>query len=128
MIKYISRIIFSLMIALSSSCSAQTENETVAKGGNINVTEAKELLATDKAIKILDVRTPQEVEQGKIEGSVNINIQDQDFKTQLEALPKEETYLVYCRSGGRSSRAAKIMAEMGFKNVYNMKGGYSSWE
>lgn len=124
--KYFALILFSLIIVISPSCSAQTETEPT--GGNVNVAEAKELLANDKTIKILDVRTPGEVSEGKIDASININIQDEDFKAQLEALPKEETYLVYCRSGGRSSRAMKIMNELGFKNVYNMKGGYSSWK
>ncbi|VAV83833.1 hypothetical protein MNBD_BACTEROID02-1730, partial [hydrothermal vent metagenome] len=35
---------------------------------------------------------------------------------------------LYCRSGGRSRKAAKILAEMGFKEIYDLKGGYMAWE
>lgn len=124
--KNLTLLVLSLFIGLNTSCSAQTETE--GKGGNVEAAEAKELLASDATIKILDVRSPQEVKAGKIEGSVNINIQDENFKEQLEALPKDETYLVYCHAGGRSARAMKIMTDLGFTSVYNMKGGIGAWK
>ncbi len=123
--KYFSLLVFSLVIVLSPSCSAQSESE--GKGGDVEVTQAKDLIEAKKITTIIDVRTPGEVKQGKIEGSVNININDADFKEKIEALPKDQSYLVYCKSGGRSARAAKIMTEMGFEEVYNMKGGYGAW-
>ena len=123
--KYFSIIVFALLIVLSPSCSAQTESES--KGGNVDVSQAKEMIAENKELQIID-RSPEEVNQGKIEGSVNINIQDEDFKAQLEKLDKDKSYLVYCHSGGRSARAMKIMKEMGFDVVYNMTGGMSSWK
>ena len=123
--KYFSLLVFSLVIVLSPSCSAQSESE--GKGGDVEVTQAKDLIEAKKITTIIDVRTPGEVKQGKIEGSVNININDADFKEKIEALPKDQSYLVYCKSGGRSARAAKIMTEMGFVAVYNMKGGDGAW-
>ena len=76
---------------------------------------------------ILDVRTPQEVGQGKIDGAININFYDPDFKEQLNKLDKNKKYLIYCRSGARSSRALALTKELGFKEAYDLKGGILAW-
>ncbi len=82
----------------------------------------------DTDIVILDVRTDEEVAQGKIENSIQIDFYSENFKDQLAELDPEKSYVVYCRSGGRSSQASKIMAEeLGFKNVKNLEGGYNAY-
>jgi rhodanese-related sulfurtransferase len=77
---------------------------------------------------ILDVRTPEEYEGGRIEGSVNIDYYGDDFRERIEALDKDRTYFVYCRSGNRSGRALKLMSDPGFKRVYNLIGGITRWQ
>lgn len=74
---------------------------------------------------ILDVRTAHEYEGGHAPESLNIDYYKSDFRSQLNMLDKNEYYFVYCRSGNRSSRAMKIMQELGFKYVYELKGGWS---
>ena len=76
---------------------------------------------------LLDVRTPKEWAEGKIEPAVEMNVHDQDFEEQLQQLDKSKTYLVYCRSGRRSVTAAEIMVDNGFTSVYNLEGGYLAW-
>ena len=118
---------FILMISLfafSNSISAQSAQST-AVVKNVDVSEFKNLMH-DKNVVILDVRTPQEVAQGKIEGAKNINL-FQDFETNIEKLDKSKTYLVYCRSGHRSAKATNIMANAGFTKIYNLLGGYNAW-
>lgn len=78
-------------------------------------------------INVLDVRTPEEVAQGKLEGAVVINIHDADFNEQVGSLDKQAPWLVYCKAGGRSARAMGIMVELGFKQVYNLDGGITAW-
>ncbi|MCB9293195.1 MAG: rhodanese-like domain-containing protein [Lewinellaceae bacterium] len=79
--------------------------------------------------QLLDVRTPKEYQEGHIEGAVNINFYDDDFLQQLEKqLDKDKPVLLYCRSGRRSANAAKQMQELGFKEVYDLKGGFLQWE
>jgi len=56
-----------------------------------------------------------------------INFFDADFKEQLSGLDKSKSYLVYCRSGNRSGKACSMMADMGFKNLYNLRGGIGAW-
>lgn len=76
---------------------------------------------------ILDVRSPEEHAQGHIKDSVLLQLGSPEFNQKLGEMNKNKTYLVYCRSGIRSSKAAKIMDKMGFKNIYNMKKGFMNW-
>ncbi len=77
---------------------------------------------------IIDVRTPEEFDGGYIEGAINIDFNSWDFRAKLDALDKDKSYLIYCRSGRRSAGARDIMAELGFREVYNMSGGIGEWE
>ncbi|MEM6299087.1 MAG: rhodanese-like domain-containing protein [Bacteroidota bacterium] len=81
-----------------------------------------------KEIVILDVRSQGEVAQGKIRGARNIDIMRPDFKEKVQPLPKDKTYLVYCRSGRRSAKACNTMHSLGFDKVANLKGGYLAWD
>jgi len=89
---------------------------------------AEQLQKDDNAL-ILDVRTPEEVEEGYIPNSTNIDIYlGQDFLTELEKLDKSKNYYVYCRSGNRSGQACAIMNSIGFENTYNLEDGFMNWE
>lgn len=76
---------------------------------------------------LLDVRTPEEFEEGHIEGATLINFFDPDFADQIEKLDKTRAVYVYCKAGGRSARAMQMMNELGFLEVYNLSGGYGAW-
>lgn len=85
-------------------------------------------IAGEKNTVIIDVRTPGEVAQGYIKGAtVFANINGSDFEAQINKLDKSKKYLVYCRSGARSSSAANYMAGKGFTKVYNLSGGINNW-
>lgn len=77
---------------------------------------------------ILDVRTPAEYSSGHIEDAINIDVNSGSFISEVEALDKDSTYLVYCRSGIRSASARDTMAQLGFLNIYNMNGGITEWQ
>ena len=95
---------------------------------NISADEAHKLIEENSDIVILDVRTPQEFEKGNIDRSVNIDFYSENFREELNKLDKNETYLIYCRSGYRSSEALNIMKDLGFKKLLNMEGGIISWQ
>ncbi len=76
---------------------------------------------------IIDVRTAGEFSAGKIRGARNLDIMSSSFQSQVKNLPKDKTYLVYCRSGNRSGQACEIMADMGFENLKNLAGGIMRW-
>lgn len=91
--------------------------------------EWTEQMQNDDNAVILDVRTPEEVEEGYIPNSTNIDIYlGQDFLNELEKLDKTKTYYVYCRSGNRSGQACAIMNSIGIEKTYNLEGGFMNWE
>lgn len=94
---------------------------------HITAEEFKRIQEENPDVVLLDVRTPAEVRHGKIPGSANIDIMDRQFVEKVGKLDKGKTYLVYCRSGNRSGQACANMAEKGFQNLYNLKGGISHW-
>jgi len=77
---------------------------------------------------ILDVRTPEEFTEAHIEDAINLNFRSETFRDELDKLDKSRTYLVYCRSGGRSRSALDIVAELNFREAYNMLGGIIQWK
>ena len=77
---------------------------------------------------IIDVRTPGEFTGGHIESATNMDFYSEAFRDMLNTLDKNKTYLVYCAVGGRSGSALDIMAELNFKEVYNILGGINLWK
>ena len=89
------------------------------KGPNIDQ-GVEEYTATPGAM-LLDVRTPQEYQEGRIPGSKNVPLQSLEQVGQL--VEKKDTPLfVYCYSGARSRQAAGVLARMGYTNVKNLGG------
>ncbi|WP_274476047.1 rhodanese-like domain-containing protein [Mangrovimonas aestuarii] len=87
-----------------------------------------EQLAADSNAVILDVRTDEEVAEGVIPNAIHIDIyKGQGFIYQVEELDKSKNYYVYCKAGGRSAQACAIMNQLGFKNTFNLIGGFSEW-
>ena len=79
-------------------------------------------------ILLIDVRTPDEFTSGHIENSINIDMRSDDFKEQIAALQKGQEIYLYCKKGGRSNTAAKMIEGMEFEKIYDLKGGISAWE
>ena len=77
---------------------------------------------------IIDVRTRAEFVEEYIENAINIDFYSEAFRDMLNNLDKNKTYLIYCRSGGRSGSALDIMAELNFREVYNILGGINQWK
>ncbi len=127
----------SILIAISinlTSCKKKTTNNkqqteiTNTKFlKDVNPKEFKQIIDTEDVI-ILDVRTPQEVAKGNIKGSSMINYFDENFLDKLSLVNKSKTICIYCKSGGRSSKAAKILQENGFNKIYQLEGGLIAWE
>ncbi|MCV9386162.1 rhodanese-like domain-containing protein [Reichenbachiella ulvae] len=94
----------------------------------ISAEELNEVIQNDENAIVLDLRTDEEIADGMLEGATQLNFHDPEFNDKLQALDKSKTYYVYCRSGGRSGKAAGIMKESGFKAVYDLEGGIASWK
>jgi rhodanese-related sulfurtransferase len=80
--------------------------------------------STENAI-LLDVRTPEEIAGGKIDGAENI-IWDESFADKLTNLEHKPIF-VYCGSGIRSAKAATVLKQKGYDQIYELKGGMKAW-
>ena len=80
----------------------------------------KEFRETPSAV-LLDVRTPQEYQEGRIPGSVNVPLQSLGQEGTVPA-GKDTALFVYCHSGARSTQAVRLLARMGYANVKNIGG------
>jgi len=90
--------------------------------------EWRSKLTNDDEGLILDVRTPDEWEEGIIPGAILIDIyQGQEFLEKLKVLDKKKNYYVYCKAGGRSLQACQVMNQLGFEHTYNLSGGIMDW-
>ena len=113
-----------LFFVMASAATLSAEKK------NISTDEANELIEQhdgDQDFVILDVRSPEEFSEGYIENAVNMDFYAVAFPDELEDLDRDKTYLVYCRSGNRSGMTFKMMKKLGFRNVYNIKGGITAW-
>ena len=77
---------------------------------------------------LVDVRTPDEYRSECIAGAINLDVQAEDFKTRISNFEKNETYFLYCGIGKRSAKAMDVMTDVGFKKVYDLKGGLTEWK
>lgn len=94
---------------------------------NLSPTQALDQLSS---FRIIDVRRAEEFNDqlGHIQNAKLCTINETSFKTKLESLNKSQQYLFVCRSGGRSSRAARVAQTLGFSHIYNLSGGMLAWD
>lgn len=112
-----------LSIIILTTCGAnnntQAQSRLDAKGFKTAIAK--------KGIQLVDVRTPNEYNNGHIKGAKLVNYYENSFRTKIAKLDKNKPIYLYCKGGIRSSRAAGICKQMGFKKVYDMKGGMDAW-
>ncbi len=129
---------FILLISVFSlaACAQNNKNQapelateqTAPIAMNINTDEFARLMQEKKDAIILDIRTDEEVAAGFIEGKTQIDFYDAAFKDKVSAFDRNTPIMLYCRSAGRSTQALGMMTEMGFKEVYNLEGGFEAWK
>ena len=114
--------LFAMAFAFTAYAAQSLQTISVAES-NILINENK----TNSDFVVLDVRTPGEYVQGHLKQSKLMNFRGENFEEELSKLDKSKTYLIYCRSGGRSGMALKLMEKLEFESVYNMGGGFNDW-
>jgi phage shock protein E len=93
---------------------------------NLSPQEAFALVGQRNDLYLLDVRTPGEYQQTRLEGARLIPIDE--FAKRLAEVPKDRPILVYCAVGSRSAQVVNYLARQGFPEIYNLYGGIYSWE
>ena len=109
-------------VLVSQSCGLQAQGVTSQ--------EAFDLIQENQGnpgFIIVDVRTSSEYRAAHIRGALNIDVRLSSFGAALELLSKDDTYLVYCRTGNRSRNALCQMEKLGFSNTYHLSDGITEW-
>lgn len=94
---------------------------------HVSAVEAAELIKKDPAIIVIDVRTPDEYATGHIPNTINIDFKSPAFADEVKKLDPSKTYLVHCRSGGRSTSSLDTFKKLGFKHIIHLDGGMMDW-
>ncbi len=92
----------------------------------IGVTAAHARLRDGWKPYVVDVRTPEEAALARLDFTDRLHPHDTILDI-AEELPRDKDLLLYCRSGGRSARAATALAQVGFRRLYNLEGGINAW-
>ena len=109
--------------------SRQAAKPANAEAKNVTPDEAAKLIAENPNLTILDVRTPEEFQEGHIKGAVNVDINGDDFEKKVAALDQTKPVLVHCEAGGRSARAiGELEGKVKFPQVYHLKSGFKGWK
>jgi rhodanese-related sulfurtransferase len=95
---------------------------------NLSPQEFAQYLQKRQGATLIDVRTPEEYEQGYLPGAINISYLTPDLWDRLEQLDPNGQYFVYCRTERRSLRVCTLLKNGGFREVYNLDGGLLAWE
>jgi len=110
--------ILAVIVTIVASCSV--------KFPTISPDEFETLLS-DPEVQLIDARRADEVAQGYIAGSINIDVEKEGFKEMaVQMLDKNRKVAVHCQSGKRGAKAAKILRRAGY-DVYNLEGGFNAW-
>ena len=109
------------------SCGAKNTENHISDGGRLDASTFQTKIETEKKYILVDVRSPEEFASNHIKGAVNININSSEFEEKIKLIDKSNTILVYCKSGGRSSKAYNTMQNFGY-NVYELRGGLLKWQ
>ncbi len=126
--KIVSLVLLSLLILSCKDKKQNSENTVVTENGTFEKIDAqlfadKRFSYQNEGAQIIDVRTPEEFNSKHLDTAINIDYNNPNFEKNLKKLDKSKPTFVYCLSGGRSSAAASKMKELGFDEVYEMKGG-----
>lgn len=114
--------VLSVFLFLQCSNKKSIESPIVLDIANF---EKKLNNTTDRIL--LDVRTPPEYKNGHLANSTLLDIKSEDFTEQVNKLNKTKPVFVYCASGIRSNKAASVLKEQGFNEIYHMDGGLTEW-
>lgn len=113
-----------LAVLLLAGCASEEIDPAYEQ---INAETAKTMMDEHPEIVVLDVREPDEFENGHIPGAVLLPLGSVSAEAAAEVIPElDTTVLVYCRSGNRSKQASAALAELGYTAIYEF-GGINDW-
>jgi len=106
----------------------QFVKEAKATIKEVSINEVKKMLDAKENFILLDVRDKNELEEGRIPGSINISRGMLEFKAPMVITDRDSIIIVYCGLDLRSPLATRTLNELGYKNAVNMTGGLKAWK
>ncbi|MFQ5950149.1 MAG: rhodanese-like domain-containing protein [Nitrospiria bacterium] len=94
----------------------------------LQVKDVKDKLDGGEEFTLIDVREPQEVQQGRIQKSISIPRGVLEMTVEQHFRDPMNKIILYCAGGGRSALAAQVLKKMGYENVASMEGGFEGWK
>jgi sulfur-carrier protein adenylyltransferase/sulfurtransferase len=102
--------------------------ETKSHIREVDTAGAAEAIAARPGTVVLDVREPDEYEQGALPGAIHIPRGHLESKIETQVADRSTPVVVHCASGVRSAFAAKTLQELGYTDVVSMAGGFNKWK
>src|SRR4051812_12175324 len=102
--------------------------ETKSQIREVDTAGAAEAIAARPETVVLDVREPDEYEQGAIPGAIHIPRGNLETQIENKVLDHDAPIVIHCAGGTRSAFAAKTLAELGYTDVVSMAGGFNRWK
>lgn len=119
---------FTLLLA---SCYSEKSNQQTSESSEVASVfnlSPKEFAKKSPNGVILDVRTSQEVAQGKLANAVVLDYYQANFLDKALEIPKDKEIYIYCAVGARSLEAAQLLTQQGYTKVYHLQGGIQAWD
>lgn len=129
--KKYSFLFFAILTLVIVSCNnvQKTNDKVMTKTIEVVAPKAMyEILLKDPSAQLVDVRTKDEFAVSHLKDAQNICVTDNDFKQKVAFLDRSKPVYVYCKKGGRSAQASKILKQMGFTKIFDLQGGITNWE
>lgn len=121
--KKIFTILSIALLVITTNCKDDSKGEI-----KLVTPEEMQTLIDTKDVQLVDVRTPEEFKDGYIEHSQNIDFNSPTFDEDVSKLDKSKPVILYCRSGGRSSKCSEKLLQAGFVKIYELEGGITEWK
>lgn len=121
------RITFLMLLIVLQTTTLVNGQSQEKKSQLLTPPEFEARMKAMKSYTLLDVRTQEEFDNGHLESATLLDFYDSNFKKELSKLDKNKPVFVYCAVGGRSGSTATALINMGFKEVYDLKGGIKHW-
>jgi len=113
-----------LLVLLTFSNCKNNSSEAIEL---ITAAEMKEISKIE-GIQLVDVRTPNEYNEGHLPNALNIDFLDKNFEINIQQLDKTKPVIVYCQRGSRSAKCASQLIANGFVKIYDLDNGFSKWK
>lgn len=121
-------LLFAVLASVSTLVLHANGEKTEATSESLDVSDFERKMNSLVVYELIDLRTSNEIALGKIPGAKQIDFYATDFESQIKGLSVNKPVLIYCAVGGRSSKTLQKMKDWGFREVYELAGGFTAWQ